>query len=115
MALKGTAGRKRTASGLSRDSRCAFFGSAPATLFFLLAFVCIPNPNFHKPQLPLWYQDYLTQPRGRETPRVTHSSAAGAGRAFHNSISPTPLASTARGRRDHNPGREKKPHHITSP
>ena len=47
------------------------------------------TPNFQQLSFPLCYQDYLTQPRGRDTPRVAYSSA-GAGRTFHNSIPPTP-------------------------
>ena len=48
-----------------------------------------PVTNFEQSELPFGSRASWRSPWGRNTPRVTHSSAAGAGKAFHNSIPPS--------------------------
>ena len=71
MALKGAAGRTRTAfravaGGVARYALQSSRATFP-TSFFSSG---IPNPNLLHFMFPLRYQDYLTQPRGeRNTAR----------------------------------------------
>ena len=59
-----------------------------------------PVTNFEQSELPFGSRASWHSPVGEKTPRVTHSSAAGAGKAFHNSIPPTPAVDASPSRHD---------------